>query len=93
MVTSYFYANGSKSGKYEELCIKCVFLTWKHVYILGMAPQYGNLSFAEPMTFDYPNWKSSILGNLFVDVFFFLGGSLSKPKKNRGKQMVTVDSG
>jgi len=46
-----------------------------------MAPQYGNnLSFAEPMTF-------------FVDVFFFLGGSLSKPKKNRGKQMVTVDSG
>ena len=80
MVTSYFYANGSKSGKYEELCIKCVFLTWKHVYILGMAPQYGNLSFAEPMTFDYPNWKSSILGNLFVDVFF-LGGVVKQTQE------------
>jgi hypothetical protein len=46
-----------------------------------MAPQYGNLSFAEPMTFDYPNWKSSILGNLFVDVFFFLGGVVKQTQE------------
>ena len=63
------------------------FLTWKHVYILGMAPQYGNsLSFAEPMTFDYPNWKSSILGNLFVVVFFSWGGRQANPRKIEGNK-------
>ena len=71
MVTSYFYANRSNSGKYEELYVLNAFFdleTCKN--ILGMAPQYGkNLSFAEPMTFDYPNWKS-----LCGCVFFPLGG-------------------
>ena len=47
------------------------FLTWKHVYILGMAPQYGNsLSFAEPMTF-------------FVDVFFLRGVVKQTQEKSR----------